>query len=152
MNVISVREEMEHARNYLVIQQIRYRNKFRFEINAQDNILRYRTLKLILQPIVENAIYHGVKHMADEGLIKISAEMADGKLLLQVSDNGLGMSPEILNNVLVSETSGRNGSGVGVRNVHQRIQLYYGKKYGLEIESVQEVGTDVKIWLPLLEN
>jgi two-component system sensor histidine kinase YesM len=90
--------------------------------------------------------------MADEGLIKISAEITDGKLLLRVSDNGLGMSPEVLKNVLVSETSGRNGSGVGVRNVHQRIQLYYGKEYGLEIESVQEVGTDVKIWLPLLEN
>jgi two-component system sensor histidine kinase YesM len=152
MNVISVREEIEHARNYLVIQQIRYRNKFRFEIEAQDDALRYKTLKLILQPIVENAIYHGVRDMADEGLIRISAEVIGEKLLLQVSDNGLGMNPEVLKNILVLETSGKKGSGVGVKNVHQRIQLYYGMEYGLEIESVQEAGTDVKIWLPLLES
>jgi two-component system sensor histidine kinase YesM len=89
--------------------------------------------------------------MVDEGLIRISVNVVDGKLLYQVSDNGLGMTPEILDKLLVSETKSKAGSGVGVKNVHERIQLSYGKEYGLEIKSELEEGTLVKIWLPLIK-
>lgn len=149
-NVISVQEELEHARNYLIIQKIRYKNKFTFEIQAQEEAMKCRTLKLILQPIIENAIYHGIEYMVDEGFIKITVSIVENKLLYEVSDNGLGMPPDILDNLLSGEYRRREGSGVGVKNVHERIQLYYGGEYGLEINSRLEEGTDVKIWLPLI--
>lgn len=148
-NIITVQEELEHARNYLIIQKRRYKNKFKFEIEAQKEVLQNKTLKLILQPIIENAIYHGIEYMVDEGHIKITVSSVDGKLLYRVMDNGLGMSPEVLEHLLEYESRSKESSGVGVKNVHQRIQLYYGKEYGLKIESEQEVGTNVSIWLPL---
>lgn len=151
-NVITVREELEHVRNYLIIQMKRYKSKFDFEIEAPEELLDYSTLKLILQPIVENAIYHGIEYMVDKGLIKISVEIAEGKLLYQVRDNGLGMEPEVCKNLLVKESRSKSGSGVGVKNVHERIQLSYGREYGLEIESELEAGTNVKIWLPLIKD
>lgn len=151
-NVITVREEIEHARNYLIIQKIRYKNKFKFEIEVQEDVLHCKTLKLILQPIIENAIYHGIEYMVDEGLIRISAKIVDEKLLYEVSDNGLGMTTETLNNLLVREYNSQGSSGVGVKNVHERIQLYYGKEYGLQIESELEEGTNVKIWLPIVKD
>jgi two-component system, sensor histidine kinase YesM len=150
-NIITVGEEIEHARNYLIIQKIRYKNKFKFDIKTPDRVLQYKTLKLILQPIIENSIYHGIEYMVDEGLIKISADVIDGKLLFEVADNGLGMKPEVLKNVLLIEAKDKQGYGVGVKNVHGRIQLYYGKEYGLDIASEQEVGTIVRIWLPVVE-
>lgn len=151
-NIITVREELEHAKNYLVIQKKRYKNKFEFEIEAQGEVLDLKTPKLILQPIIENAIYHGIEYMVDKGFIKVSVSIADGKLLYQVMDNGLGMEPEVLNNLLINEPKSKKGSGVGVKNVHERIQLYFGREYGLQIESELEEGTNVKIWLPIVRD
>lgn len=150
-NIINVSEELEHARNYLVIQSIRYRNKFEYEFNIQKEVLKYKTPKLILQPIIENAIYHGIEYMVDKGKINISASVINNKLLFEVKDNGVGMEKEILNNLLLNEGIVKKGSGVGVKNVHERIQLYFGKEYGLKIESELDVGTKVQIWLPLIE-
>jgi two-component system, sensor histidine kinase YesM len=147
-NIITIQEELEHAGHYLTIQSIRYKNKFRFEIEAQKETLQCKTVKLILQPLIENAIYHGIEYMVDEGFIKVSSEVSNGKLLLQVSDNGMGMRQEILENILSIRPEGREGKGVGVKNVHERIQLCYGKDYGLEFLSEVDVGTTVKIWLP----
>jgi len=151
-NIITVREELEHARNYLIIQKIRYKNKFKYEIDYQEEVLELKTLKLILQPIIENSIYHGIEYMVDEGFIKISVSIVDGKLLYQVDDNGLGMKKQVLDNLLLQKSKSSNGSGVGVRNVHQRIQLCYGKEYGLDIESELEEGTSVKLWLPIVKD
>lgn len=151
-NVITVREELEHARNYLVIQKIRYKDKFKYVLEVQEETLECKTLKLILQPIIENAIYHGIEYMVDEGLIKISVSIVDGKLLYQVSDNGLGMNKETLNNLFDNVTKSGEGSGVGVKNVHERVEIYYGKEYGLQIESELEVGTNVRILLPLIKD
>jgi two-component system sensor histidine kinase YesM len=148
-NIISVRQELEHAKNYLVIQSIRYKNKFKYEIEAQEEALKCSTIKLILQPIIENSIYHGIEYMPDQGFIKISVSIKDGKLLYKISDNGLGMDKQTLDSLLSGNVKSKNGSGVGVKNVHERIQLYYGKEYGLQIESELEVGTTVYIWLPL---
>jgi two-component system sensor histidine kinase YesM len=151
-NIITVQEELEHARNYLIIQNIRYKNKFKYEIETEQDALKCKTLKLILQPIIENSIYHGIEYMVDEGFIKISVSIVDGKLRLLVSDNGLGIQPERLENLLAKENKNSQGSGVELKNVHERIQLYYGSQYGIKIKSEPEVGTEVSIWLPIIRD
>ena len=151
-NIITVREEMEHAKNYLIIQKIRYKNKFKFEILIKKEVLEYKTLKLILQPLIENSIYHGIEYMVDEGFMKISASIINGKLLYEICDNGLGIEPEKLKHLLEYGVKTDTGSGVGVKNVHERIQLRYGTEFGLEIESEIEEGTTIKIWLPLIKD
>lgn len=147
-NIITVKEELDHIRHYLVIQSFRFKNKFRFEIKAQDEVLQYQTIKLILQPIVENALYHGIEMSPDEGLIRISAELQGNLIVFRISDNGLGMSEERLNMILSGKSAG--GSGVGVRNVNERIALYYGREFGLTFESELEEGTVVTIIFPAL--
>ena len=149
--IIKIKDELENARSYLVIQQMRYTDKFDYIIKADEDVLDYRTFKIVLQPIIENSIYHGIKRMVDRGMIKVTAEIKDDKLLLQVIDNGMGMSKETVESMLSNESKGKISSGIGVKNVHERIQLYFGNEYGLEIESELEVGTCVKIWLPKLK-
>lgn len=151
-NVITVQQELEHAHNYLIIQKIRYKSRFKYKIEANEDITHYKTLKLILQPIIENAIYHGIEYMVDEGFINISVGIVDGKLLFQIRDNGLGMSPETIQKILLYDSKTESGNGIGVKNVHERIKLFYGKEYGLEIESEREVGTNVKIWIPKIQD
>jgi len=151
-NIITVGEEIEHAKNYLIIQKIRYKNKFKFEIIVQKEALEYKTIKLILQPLIENSIYHGIEYMVDEGFIKISVSITKGKLLYEVCDNGLGIEPEKLKHLLEYRVRTDSGSGVGVKNVHERIQLRYGMEFGLEIQSEIEEGTTIKIWLPLVKD
>jgi two-component system sensor histidine kinase YesM len=151
-NIITVREELEHARNYLIIQKVRYKSKFQFEIEFDEEVSEYKTLKLLVQPILENALYHGIEYMVEEGFIKVSARILDGKLLYEVVDNGLGMKPEILENILSYNSTNIGGSGVGIKNVHERVQLCYGMEYGVGIDSELEVGTTVRICLPLIKD
>ncbi|WP_379129378.1 histidine kinase [Paenibacillus sp. sgz500958] len=148
-NIITVQEELDHVRHYLVIQSFRFKNKFRYEISAQEEVLQCQTMKLILQPIVENALYHGIEMMPDEGFISIRAELADKNVVITVRDNGLGMSQETLNGILTGGSKS-GGSGVGVRNVNERIGLYFGRGYGLSFESEIEEGTTVIIVFPAL--
>lgn len=148
-NIITVKEELEHAKNYLIIQKVRYKNKFQFKIEVQEEVLNYSTVKLILQPIIENSIYHGIECSVDEGEIFIYAGIEDSKLLFMIKDTGLGMSEEQVENILVTEHRKSKGSGVGIKNVDERIKLCYGSEYGLKIDSELEVGTTVKIYLPL---
>lgn len=149
-NIISVGQEIEHAKNYLIIQKVRYKNKFKYEIEAEAEVLQYKTIKLILQPIIENAIYHGIEYMVDEGLIKISAKKIQDNLVFEVSDNGLGMTEDTIQKLLSSSEKKDGLGGVGVRNVHERVKLSYGKEYGVQIESELEKGTKVKIILPII--
>ena len=145
-NIISVREELEHVRNYLIIQKMRFKNKFDYVISAQEETLDLRTIKLIVQPIVENAIQHGLEgYSVEEGLVEISTYLDNDTLVFRVKDNGAGMSPEQVAGIL-DATPGV--SGIGVKNVHERIQLTFGREYGLVINSVQDEGTDVLIRLP----
>ena len=145
-NIITVREELEHVRNYLIIQKMRFKNKFDYVIEAQEETLEKRTIKLIVQPIVENAIQHGLEeYSVEEGLVTISAYLEGDTLVFRVKDNGSGMSPQQVAGIL-NTTPG--GSGIGVKNVHERIQLTFGKEYGLTINSVQDEGTEVLICLP----
>lgn len=155
-NIIPVRDELEHVKNYLMIQEMRYKNKFHYEIQAQPETLELSTIKLMLQPIVENAIYHGMEYMEDSGTILVTAETRDGDLWIVVSDNGLGMTPEqaaklLTGDPLRPETTRRKpGSGVGLKNVQSRIHLYFGEQYGLTIDSEPDEGTKVIIRLPAI--
>ncbi len=148
-NIISIREEIEHAQNYLYIQKIRYKNRFQVDIDIDPEIHECSTIKLIVQPLLENAIYHGVEYMDGEGEIKVRGYLKDGEVYIDVTDNGLGIPEEALDYVLTDEKrEHKKGSGIGLSNVHQRIQLYFGKAYGLEIESILDEGTTIHIHLP----
>ena len=145
--VITVADELEHARSYMTIQQIRYKNKFDYSIQADPCVLGMRTLKLVLQPILENAIYHGVANLQEKGTIRISAELDSGAIVFQVADNGYGIKPDALKGILKREPKNEQSS-VGLKNVNERIRLYYGEDYGIEIISELEVGTTVRIRVP----
>lgn len=148
---ITVRDELEHVRSYLIIQKMRYRDKFDFTIDAEPDVLVLKTVKLILQPIVENAIYHGITPIQEKGLIQISAAIEGDDLLYRITDNGYGIKPEIVEMIL-NTTPGKKRGGVGLRNVNERIQLYFGPKYGIKITSILDEGTTVFIRIPLLPN
>lgn len=150
-NLITVRDEIEHVRNYLMIQQIRYRDKFVFTIDAPEETLDLTTIKLVLQPIVENAIYHSIDYMSDDdGLIEIKAKIENNILCLSVSDNGLGMTPDVVEKLLKTPSQSKRGSGIGLKNVNDRIILYFGSDYGVEIESEPDEGTTVSLKMPVL--
>lgn len=150
-DIIDIKGELQHARSYLIIQQIRYGDKFDFIIEEMPpSVLQNKTLKIILQPIIENAINHGIKRMVDKGNIKISGQVVKNKICLSVIDNGIGMSLEKVSKLLLKEQNAEGHAGIGVKNVHERIQLYFGLDYGLEISSEIDEGTTVKIWLPYI--
>lgn len=149
--VISMEAELQHAENYMNIQKVRFKNSFRMRYEIDPAVRNYCTVKLILQPILENAIYYGVKGMEDEGEILLRAELADGELVLTVRDNGYGIPAEEVP-LLLKEGEHRpsRGSGVGLLNVQRRIQLRFGAQYGLRIESEPDEGTEVRICLPAI--
>ena len=148
--VISINNEIEHIKNYLIIQKIRYKNKLDFEIDVDDEILHNKVLKIILQPLVENSIYHGIKNKDGIGIITIKGRRIQDKILLQVIDNGTGMTPAEIDKVF-NKKGRQSGSGIGVYNVNQRIKLYYGDEYGLGYESEIDKGTIVSVWLPVID-
>ena len=149
-SIITVKDELEHVRNYLMIQQMRFKNKFTYEIEAGEEVLELASLKLMLQPMVENAIYHGMEFMDGDGEILIRVWREGDDLYLMVRDNGLGMTEEQVENLFkdTGHVLSRRGSGIGVRNVNERIRLYFGEAYGLKILSEPDEGTDVIIHLP----
>ena len=149
-SIITVADELEHVRNYLMIQHMRYKNKFTYSIEADEEVLELASLKLILQPLVENAIYHGMEFMDGDGEICIRAWRQNSELFLSVEDNGLGMTEEQVKRLFedTEHVSSRRGSGIGVKNVNERIRLYFGSGYGLMIESEPDEGTKVTAHLP----
>lgn len=149
-SIITVKDELEHVKNYLMIQHMRFKNRFSYTIEAEDEVLELASLKLMLQPLVENAIYHGMEFMDGDGEIFISAWKEGEDLYLKVSDNGLGMTEEQVARLFsdMPHTGSSRGSGIGVKNVNERIRLYFGSEYGLSIESEPDEGTVVTIHLP----
>ena len=149
-SIITVKDELEHVRNYLMIQHMRFKNRFSYTIEAEDEVLDLASLKLMLQPLVENAIYHGMEFMDGDGEIFISAWKEGEDLYLKVSDNGLGMTEEQVARLFsdTPHTGSSRGSGIGGKNVNERIRLYFGSEYGLSIESEPDEGTVVTIHLP----
>ncbi len=144
-NIITVADELEHVRNYLIIQSMRYKNKFTYTIEAPPEILGMSVIKLIIQPLVENAIYHGMDFMDGDGIIDITGRLENGDVYLTVSDNGMGIQEEILAGLLDGHGA---VSGFGLKNVNERVKLYFGEDYGLSIESEPDVGTSVTVHLP----
>ncbi|MGP1434267.1 MAG: sensor histidine kinase [Catonella sp.] len=152
-NIVTVKAEIDHVKNYLMIQHMRFKNKFDYEFEIAEDVLGLSSLKLMLQPLVENAIYHGMEFMDGDGLIIIKAWREAGELYLFVTDNGLGMTEDKVSLVLSGKSNSGNGrgSGIGVKNVNERIKLYFGDKYGLKIDSEPDVGTTIIIHLPAKE-
>ena len=149
-NIITVKEEIEHIKHYLSIQNIRYKNRFDYIISVPDELLGAKSLKLILQPVIENALYHGLEYMYDRGEIVIEVSASGGVLRYTIRDNGIGMSRETCENLFDDRATIKSkGSGVGIKNVNKRIQLYYGEGYGMKVESELEEGTTVWIEIPL---
>ena len=148
-NIIPIRSELEHAQNYLSIQKLRYKNRFEVRTEVEESILDCCTVKLVVQPLLENSIYYGMESMDDDGEILIRGYRKDGDIYLEVTDNGLGMPEETVRQLLTEGSRVRKrGSGIGLMNVHQRIRLHFGEAYGLEIESEPDEGTTVRIHLP----
>lgn len=152
-NVITVKDELEHARNYLTIQNIRYKNKFSYSIEADEDTLSLTSIKLIVQPLIENAIYHGMEYMSGDGDILVKSYKKGEELYIDIIDNGLGMPQEVADKLLTEKVNNvqRKGSGIGLKNVHERINLYFGKDYGLEIYSEPDEGTTIRIHMPSIE-
>lgn len=149
-SIIPVRDELEHVRNYLTIQQMRFKNKFVYEIRAGEDVMDLAALKLMLQPLVENAIYHGMEFMDGDGEILVEVRREEDDLFFEIRDNGLGMTKEQVENLLSEKphVSSKRGSGIGVKNVNERIRLYFGEDYGLSIESEPDEGTKIRCHLP----
>jgi two-component system sensor histidine kinase YesM len=152
-NFITLREELEHIKNYLKIHNFRFENKYIFNIKIADDIYNYKLLKLTLQPIVENCITHGLEMKQGYGHITVEAHTAENTLVITVADDGLGMSKESCDELNLyienSEIKKENG-GIGLKNVNKRIQLYHGNNYGIKISSRKDRGTIVTIRIPII--
>ena len=151
-DMIPLKKELEHATSYLAIQNIRFKDKFEFQVNADPNLLNYLCPKLSIQPLLENAIYHGMEGMYEDGEIEIRIYEKEGAIKIEVADNGPGMTAEKLDYIMHNKViSSKRGSGIGVRNVNERIQLIYGKNYGITIASELDEGTVATITIPKME-
>ena len=161
-NLVTIGEELENVHNYFVIQQYRFGDKLTMDVDIKDNrdeILRMQCPKLFLQPIIENAIFHGLERRKDDGLLTISIEQADEDLHVDISDNGAGIPAEqliALNKSLsrvsvgaiMEEPNGKKG-GIALKNVCRRIKLLFGERYGIHISSIVGIGTKVEVVLPI---
>ncbi len=154
---ITIKQEIEHIESYLAIQYMRYGNRLKYKISVDERLLDIKIIKILLQPIVENAIYHGIKQLPGEGLIQIRVTketdetMNKSYLHIEVEDNGMGMNQETIEKLLKGGISPKSKGGVGVYNVDQRIKLYYGDEYGLDIKTEMFEGTTVIFKLPITQ-
>lgn len=146
---IAISDELKHAESYLIIQSYRYKNQFTYSFDVDKSVLDCMCNKITIQPFIENAIYHGLDRMVDEGEIKIIVERRGKDIAIIVKDNGLGMTEEQCKAVL---QKGRSDSkGIGVKNVDDRLKIYFGEEYGITIDSELDVGTTVTIKIPKIE-
>ena len=144
--LITIDKEMQHAQNYLQIQKFRYKNQFSYYFDVDEECLQYYCNKITLQPIIENAIYHGLNLMVDDGEIYIKIAQDEENVIFTVRDNGVGMTEEQCREILQRDHSDR--TGIGIKNVNDRIKIYFGEEYGLEIKSELDEGTEVIIRMP----
>lgn len=148
-SVITIEEEEQHIRSYLEIQQMRYRDLMDYDIDIPEELKKYILPKLTLQPLVENALYHGIKNTRRKGLIRLTGRVDNECIILEVKDDGYGMSGDRLKEVRDSLTNDRKSQGFGLRTVHQRIQILFGMEYGLTLESEPDAGTKVIVTIPM---
>jgi len=144
--LIPIRSEVQHARSYLQIQSVRYKEQFSYHFDVEEDCTEYLCNKITLQPIIENAIYHGVNGLVDEGHIEIRVRAEGEAVLFTVEDNGVGMEPEQIEEIFRRKPDGK--SGIGIKNVNDRLKIWFGDAYGITIESVPDEGTKVTVRMP----
>ena len=144
--LIPIRSEVQHAQSYLQIQSVRYKEQFSYHFDVEEDCTEYLCNKITLQPIIENAIYHGVNGLVDEGHIEIRVRAEGEDVLFTVEDNGVGMEPEQIEEIFRRKPDGK--SGIGIKNVNDRLKIWFGDAYGITIESVPDEGTKVTVRMP----
>lgn len=149
--LVSVEEEIGYTNSYLTILKMRYKDKLEYEVQVSPEVLDRKIPKLVLQPLVENAIYHGIKYKEGKGTVRIEGIRKSQELILKVTDDGIGMTAEQLSKIFEKRETDIRKNGVGVQNVHERIRLYFGKEYGLTYISRPGEGTSVEIRIPWTE-
>lgn len=161
----SLSDELENVKNYVKIQNYRFRDKFVLKIDMseiEDVLDSYQIPPLTLQPLIENAIHHGLEHKMEQGLIRIYCTLSQRELLIFVQDNGIGIPAETVDRIrrrlhedegVPKQTAeGSNGSGIALINVHRRLQILFGPQYGLELMSTPNIGTQICLSLPTPAN
>ena len=148
---VSIGQEIQYAKSYLTIQKMRYKDKLEFEIQVDPSINSVHIVKLVLQPLIENAIYHGLKYKESKGMILVKGYPKGQNAVLEITDDGVGMEQETLEHIFEKHKVNYHSNGVGVYNVQQRLSLYYGKDYGLSYQSEKGSGTTVTIVIPMLQ-
>lgn len=146
---VPIGQEVEYARSYLTIQKMRYKDKLEFQIQVDAQIMRVPIIKLVLQPLIENAIYHGLKYKEGKGLLIVRGYREGENAVLQIKDNGAGMDEQTLSHIFEKHKVNYRSNGVGVYNVQKRLQLYYGMDYGITYSSKQGEGTTASIVIPM---
>ena len=146
--LVTIGQEIEYVRSYLTIQKMRYKDKLEFEINVDPRITHAQIIRLVLQPIVENAIYHGLKYKESKGMLKVHGYELGERIIIDVTDNGVGMDEETLKHIYDKHKVNYHSNGVGVYNVQQRLVLYYGKEYGIIYHSEKGKGTTATVVIP----
>lgn len=148
--MITIRDEELHIRSYLEIQQVRYCDILEYEIAIAPELYEYKIMKLTLQPIVENALYHGIKYKRAKGKISITGTLVDGKIYLAVKDDGVGMEPDKLAELRenIKQPCKETQAGFGLANVNERIRMNFGVQYGMTIDSVKGEGTIIRVVIP----
>ncbi len=146
--LVTIGQEIEYSRSYLTIQKMRYKDKLEFDIDVSPEIRNVTIIKLVLQPIIENAIYHGLKYKESRGFLKVTGYERGENVALEIIDNGVGMDEETLKHIFEQHKVNYHSNGVGVYNVQKRLQLYYGSDYGISYTSVKGEGTIASITIP----
>lgn len=151
--LVPIRVEIEHITNYLLIQKMRYHDELHYVIDIDESIQSYKTLKILLQPFIENAIYHGIRNMygMEDGMITIRGRSSGEHIVFEIEDNGHGMTTEQMDRLFLSKEGDIRSQGIGIRNVNERIKLYFGHEYGVQISSEMEEGTCITITIPKLD-
>ncbi len=149
---ISVGEEVRFIKDYLAILNLRYYNRFSVSFDIDEEVYNYKTLKFILQPVIENAVFHGIEGVDRKGLVKIGIKHTGDKVYFTVEDNGKGISSEKLDTIFEenSEITRNKLNSIGIPNIQKRIKLHFGEEYGIDIKSVDESGTTVTIVIPAI--
>jgi len=149
---VTLQDEIEHVGGYMTIQKMRYEDRIHFTLDIDEEVLACKVIPLMIQPVVENAINHGIDKGIGEGNIRLTGRQADGVLSITVEDDGIGLSKEQLDEIRkrlnTRELGGKTGNGL--LNVHRRILLHYGEPYGLTLESMPYQGLKVVIKLPVM--
>lgn len=150
--IIKVSDEISQVNSYLVIQKTRYEGHINFKIDIDKDITELYIPKLTFQPIVENSIYHGLREKKEGGIVEIYGEVIDNKVMFKIKDNGKGMDNITLDNLIKGINGGVSSEGYGLSNVNERLKLYFGKEYGLKVESVEDCYTTVTVEIPRVIN